>query len=171
MPKVTQPVAAKDHPKFGIVKGQKHYRWVLKTGPRSSQEFRQVAPPRRAQLTTSEFLKAIYDWEDGLSDLADIGDVAEHAAALREIGEEEQGKWDNLPEGFQQGETGQLLEARANACEEAACELESIADRYDFEKPEPNEDGEGDPVSDEGETADEVAERLLGECKDVSVDY
>lgn len=132
MPKVKQVVARKDYPDFGIVKGQKHYNWVLKTGPRSSRTFRQVDPPRPSQLTTSEFLGTMGDieieidnlvWDDGLPDV--LRDIAER---VREAGENARERFDNMPDGLQQGDTGQMLEERADGAESWADELEQIAD-------------------------------------------
>lgn len=47
-------------------------------------------------------------------------DLESLAEQVREFGEEQQGKFDNMPEGLQQGDTGQLLEERASNMEQAA---------------------------------------------------
>lgn len=128
MPKVHKRVARKDYPKFGIVKGQSHYQWTLKTGPRSSQEFRQASPPRRSQLTSSEYLGTLYGLCDRIEEAEDADALRDLAQELRELGEEQDAKFENMPEGLQQGDTGQTLESRASACSEAADEIESAAD-------------------------------------------
>jgi len=129
MPKVTQPVARKDYPEFGIVKGQKHYQWVLKTGPRSSREYRQAMPPKRSQLTSSDFLQQLYTIFDEQVAMAETPDDLRQAASeLENLGSEQREKYDNMPEGLQQGPTGQMLEERADGCESAASTIESAAD-------------------------------------------
>ena len=53
------------------------------------------------------------------------------AEALRELGSEQQEKYDNMPEGLQQGDTGQMLEERASNCESWADEIEQRADELE----------------------------------------
>ena len=139
MPRVKQVKAAKDYPQFGIVKGDVHYYTKMKTGPRTSRELRQKTPFKRSQLTGSAFLSALYDWEDSRSDISSHEDIQGLADTIREIGEEERSKFDNMPEGLQQGDTGQLLEQRAEACETAAGELEEIASEWETALDEHNE--------------------------------
>lgn len=129
MPKVHHVKARKDYPDKGIVKGQMCYVWSLKTGPRSSRNYRQLTPPKRSQLTTSDFLSQLYDiFDETVAKAEGFEDIATAADNLRDLGQEQQDKFDNMPEGLQQGDTGQMLEARANGCESAAEELQSIAD-------------------------------------------
>lgn len=131
MARPKQVTAAKDHPQFGIKKGDVHWYVKIKTGPRTSREMRQKTPFKRSQLTQSEFLSALYDWEDSKADVGSHEDVQGLADTIREIGENERSKFDNMPEGLQQGDTGQLLEQRADACETAASELEEIASEWE----------------------------------------
>lgn len=87
MPKVTKPKARKDYPQFGIVKGQVHYHWILKTGPWSSREYRQATPPNRSQLTTSDYYQQVYSLFDYFAgDLAE--DIRSLGEAVRELGQE-----------------------------------------------------------------------------------
>lgn len=149
MPRVHQRVAAKDYPNFGIEKGQKHYHWVLKTGPRSSREFRQINAPKRSQLTTSDFLGQAYDIQDerlitdNISSADDLNSIADDVEAL---GQEQQEKFDNMPEGLQQGPTGEMLEERVQQCESwaesirsAASDLEQALDELQTEEEKHNE--------------------------------
>lgn len=131
MPRVKQVKAAKDYPQFGIKKGDLHYYTKMKTGPRSSRELRQIKPFKRSQLTNSEFLSARYDWEDDKGDVGSHEDVTSLAERIREIGDNERDKLSNMPEGLQQGDTGQMLESRADACDAAADELEEIASEWE----------------------------------------
>lgn len=177
MPRVKQVKAAKDYPNHGIKKGDVHYTWSLMTGPRSSRTFRQIAPPRPSQLTTSEFLGTIGDiglefdelaHDDGLPD-----SLREIAERIRECGQEQQDKYDNMPEGLQQGDTGQLLEERASGCDEWASNIEQAADELaekleaiDNKEPHELEEFEGLDPEDEGYEApsdDEIEAARQGE--------
>lgn len=120
--------AAKDYPSSGIKKGDRYYFAKMKTGPYSSRTIRQLKPITRSQLTNSDFYAQLWDIEDAqlaaVSEAADLNDIAQ---ALRDLGTEQQDKYDNMPDGLRQGDTGQLLEQRANQCEEWAGEIESVA--------------------------------------------
>jgi hypothetical protein len=172
MPRVKQVTANKDHPKFGIVKGQKHFHWVLKTGPTSSREFRQTTPPRPSQLTTSEYIGTMGDIEHDLHEMTlDEGlpdALTELADQVRTLGEEQREKYDNMPDGLQQGDTGTMLEERADACEAWADEIETAASDLETKIDEINakdwheltefedidlEDGGEEPSEDEIESA------------------
>lgn len=50
--------------------------------------------------------------------------MREAADAIREIGEEERAKFDNMPEGLQQGENGQAMEEAADTIENAFGDVE-----------------------------------------------
>ncbi|UPT53364.1 hypothetical protein [Synechococcus phage Ssp-JY38] len=130
MPKVYHVKARKDYPNFGIKKGDQHYTWTLKTGPRTSREFRQIAPPRRSQLTTSEFLSTVYDLEDRLASVDNEDDARSLVDELNQLADEQDDKLSNMPEGLKQGPTGQQIEARAEGCREAANEIESLLDNH-----------------------------------------
>ena len=170
MPKVHHIKSRKDYPRFGIAKGVLHYYWVLKTGPRTSQEFRSMTPPRRSQLTTSEFLSTIYDIEDRLADLSDLDDIK---SELETLGEEQQSRLENMPEGLQQGSTGQMLESRATGCADAANEIDSIIGERDSLGFELNADGELTP--DEGnelpDDAQEQYDQLVEQVHGLSISY
>ncbi len=132
MPRVKQVVARKDYPDYRIAKGQKHYFWVLKTGPRSSRTYRQVEPPRPSQLTTSEFLGRVGDMEIDIKAFAHDSTLPdtlrEFAEEVRALGEEQQEKYDNMPDGLRDGPTGEMLQERADGAASWADEIESAAD-------------------------------------------
>jgi uncharacterized protein YukE len=131
MPRVHHRKARKDYPDHNIKRGDMYYTWSLKTGPRSSRTYRQLSPPRRSQLTTSDFLSQLYDLEDRLLKLSgdtilDVtSEVEDIAGEIRQLGEEQQEKVDNMPDGLQQGDTGQMIQERAEACEQWASDLEN----------------------------------------------
>lgn len=117
MPKVRHRKAAKDYPEIGVKKGEMYYTWKLRTGPRSSRKFRSKTPPKPQQLTTSEFAIAVSDIEDAIRDASDHSDLEQCAQDIEDLGQEQSDKLDNMPEGLQQGDTGQLLQERADECE------------------------------------------------------
>lgn len=142
MPKVKHVRARKDYPDHGISKGDMYYVAHVKTGQRSSKTLRSLTPLTPSQLTTSPFKSAWYgvqeEWECGDKDEAAMRSAAE---AIRELGEEAQSSFDNMPEGLQQAHIGELLENRANEAERIAGELEGLADELEgLEEPdEPSE--------------------------------
>lgn len=170
MPKVNHVKARKDYPQFNIKKGDMCYTWSLKTGPRSSREFRQLTPPRRSQLTTSSFLQSVYDIEDRISDLKSLDDVDDIVQALRDLATEEEEKFDNMPEGLQQSDTGQRIESRKDGCNAAADEIEQAKDSHeDFDEDEPDLDSE--EHAEWEARKDEHDEETLEEIRQISINY
>jgi uncharacterized protein YukE len=140
----------------GIRRGDSYYWWKFAYGEKQVSKTK----PRRSQLTRSEYYSTIFDIEDALADLKpEAGMEAEVQQAieeLRQLGEDCQGKHDNMPDSLQEGETGQLLQERADSCEQAAEELESID--FDIEN-------KGDD-----ETEEEFWQSKLDEIQAVSLD-
>lgn len=137
MPRVEKRKAAKDYPAQGIKKGDEYYYTKLRL-QRGGIVKRSLTPFKPSQLTNSPFksgwLAAQEAWGDSAKQPEDMRAAAE---AIREIGEECREGFDNMPEGLQQGETGQMLECRADEAERIADELESLADEYEgLEEPE-----------------------------------
>ena len=121
-----------------IKTGDEYRWWQFRFGPRNVRCMKPECAPRGSDLTQSEFLSQLSNIEDSVSEaLSDFnngsqpGDLASAlstaADELRTLGEECQEKKDNMPEGLQEGDVGQLLEERASGCEEKADELESAA--------------------------------------------
>jgi hypothetical protein len=152
--------ARKDYPEHGIKKGESYYWWAFMVGGRGGKKRYSKTKPTRSQLTQSEFYGRLYDIEDSVQALeASDADTLKSecdsiAEQLRELGQEQQDKFDNLPENFQNGESGERLTERAEWCESQADEFEQI-DFEDFD--------EGDewelPEADEGETEEDYNER------------
>jgi uncharacterized protein YukE len=161
MAKAVLKKAAKDYPESGINKGDNYYFAQIKTGPRSSRTIRSRNPIPRSQLTTSSFKSQLYDIEDtafyAVSEASDLRDIAER---VRELGQEAQESLDNMPEGLQQGDTGQLLEERVNAMDGWADDIESTADELESELQEFDDEVDAyrtwlnDPEQDENEEPD-----------------
>jgi len=149
MAKVHHRKARKDYLDAGVKKGDMYYYVSIKTGPRSSRIMRQLTPFKPAQLTSSEYLKAVYGIEESLSHVTDDSDIQEIIMLIEELRDETQEKFDNMPDGLQQGDTGQMLEERIGQCDDSIQELETII----------SELGDNDDVDDD----------LLEQAKNISI--
>jgi len=131
--------ARKAIPNAGIKVGDSYYWWKLRMpGSRGGTKRISKTYPRQSQLTLSEYRSTAYSIEEEVEDafkviatkddvtgLADL--LNEKAGEVRDLGSEQDDKFNNMPEGLQQGETGQLLETRRDCCESTADNLESAA--------------------------------------------
>lgn len=151
--------ARKDYPAYGIKRGDMYYFAQIKTGPRSSRTIRSLTKPIPSQLTSSEWAGWLGDMQEitfpGIEDVDGLKQIAEE---IREFGQEKQAKLDNMPEGLQQGDTGQLLEERAAGCEEWADAIESAVNDYESRLGEIDEMDVDDLELDEDATDDEIEE-------------
>lgn len=135
--------ARKDNKAAGIKKGQEYWYWSHQVGGRFVKTIFKTQPTR-SQTTSSEFYSEAYGLEDQLSALIDTlrgekatevysspddlaGDVESLAGEIRSLGEAQDEKRSNMPEGLQESETGSLLEERAGNCETLASDLESAS--------------------------------------------
>lgn len=130
MPRVHHITAAKDYPRFGIKKGDKHYKWKIKQ-TYGGIEYRSLTYPRRSQLTSSEYLSQQYDFEDAIQEASDPEEFRSIASDVENLGSEQEEKLNNMPEGLQQGHTGELLEERRQACEDWASAINDAADELE----------------------------------------
>ena len=162
MAKPEQRKARKDYPQNGIKVGDLYWFVKLKL-QRGGLTLRSLKPFKPSQLTTSEFksawLGAQEDWESSDKDPEAIRSAAE---AIASAGTEAQERFDNMPEGLQQGDTGQMLENRASTAESVASDLEGLADELEgLEEPvEPLGDLDDDL---ENESAQELYDSELSD--------
>jgi hypothetical protein len=156
--------ARKDYPNVGIKKGDMYYFAQIKTGPRSSRTIRSLTKPRPSQLNTG-FAGLIGDIQEDFERIEDIDGLREMAETIRELGSEQQEKFDNMPEGLQQGDVGQLLEERAQECESWADEIEQAVDEYETECSDIDEMGADDLDLDD-DADDEAIETARQEKRD-----
>lgn len=139
--------ARKDYPKAGIKKGESYYWWKFRFGPKVMSK----TPPKRSQLTQSDFLSQIYDIEDRISEMTADTDfeteIQEIVSELENLRDECQEKLDNMPEQLQSCGSGEILQNRVDSLEEMISELESV-------------DTSVDETKEENETQEEFDERL-----------
>lgn len=119
MPRVHAQRANKDYPDYGIKKGTTYYWWKFRRGGKRMS----AKPPKASQLTQSEFWGAVYglreDYE-GVPAFDDLeGQIDEIKGRLEEIRDEQEEKRNNMPESLQDGATGELLQERYDALDEA----------------------------------------------------
>lgn len=122
-------------------KGESYYWWAFMQGGRGGPKRYSKTAPTRSQLTQSEFCSTLWDLEDRLGDLkadsyetvADLqGDIEEIKGDLEGLSSDTQDKFNNMPDGLQQGDSGQLLENRSSEVDSLVGELDGI----DFDEPE-----------------------------------
>lgn len=153
MPKVHHiKRAQKDYPDIDVKKGEPYYRWSIKL-QRGGLVRMSKTPPKRSQLTVSEFYGTLYSIQED-NEFAKCGSFEELAAMkddvvgqLEELRDQQQEKLDNMPEGLQQGSTGELLQERYDALDSAISELENVdIPESDEEKPDETKDDEADDL-------------------------
>lgn len=127
-------------PKCGdpIAIGAAYVWWQFKNSGRSIRCNKTTCYPKPSELTRSEFWSTIlglqessFEHSDNLS-MEDIeSERDEIQSQLEDMASELTEKHDNMPEGLQEGDTGQLLQERADAVQEAADALSSVDCTYD----------------------------------------
>jgi hypothetical protein len=129
--------AAKAYPAAGVEKGEPYYWWKhFRQGKKVSK-----TRPKGSQVASSEYERSVLALVEGLEAWEGAwveSDRDDLVRELEEIRDQEQEKYDNMPEGFQQGDTGVLLEERVAAVDEWVSELENIT------FPEEGEEEEGE---------------------------
>ena len=178
MPKVTKiERAGKDYPEFGIKKGETHYVWSIKQQVGGVVR-RSKTYPRQSQLTLSDYKIQAHQLNEQVEDFESDGTIASVESFLEELisdaealRDEQQEKLDNMPEGLQQGSTGETIQERIDALESFISELEAVS-VPDFEPDEEAEKSDDDDVevNSEGETEEEVAQNFLEEVKAIVLD-
>lgn len=148
MPRVTTVnKAQKDQGACGkcgneIKVGSSYRWWKFRYGGRRVRCAKPECAPKASDLTQSAFYSTLADLTDRLQgalddfrgggDASDLSsELSDIASEVRTLGEECQEKLDNMPEGLQQGDTGQLLQTRAEECDSKADDLENAASELD----------------------------------------
>lgn len=147
MPRVTRVAAAAKSQgtcsKCGIeiAKGDGYVWWKFRYSGKRVRCTNPACAPTAQDLTQSEWAAHVATFQDNLAstvsqygeygDLPDIEgaacDLDQLAAEVREYGEDQEGKADNMPESLQSSPTAELLRERAESMTNAADELERIA--------------------------------------------
>lgn len=141
--------ARKSNRKFGIKKGKPYWTWGFRSGSGFVKKV-SLVPPKRSQLTQSEFWSTVYSIQEQVDDEKVecpedfnelLGDVR---GQLEELRDDTQSKLDNMPESLQNGSSGELLQERIDKLDEV---IDGLPDELSCEE-----------MSDEDEDAREGAD-------------
>lgn len=125
-----------------VNKGESYFWWQFKFGRKQYSK----TSPKPSQLTQSDYLGQFYAHQEQFEEL-DSGDspetlanaMRELAGEIEQLGVEQEEKVDNMPDGLQEGNIGELLRQRAETCETLVNELEDAADRMESAKEDKDE--------------------------------
>lgn len=111
------------------------------------------------EVTTSDYLlhvgAIVYEWSKTYT--ADSSGIEDIILDLEEIRENLQDNLDNMPEGLQQGDTGEMLQSRIDSLEFAVSELEDIEeDELVEEVISDNSDEDNDYIQEWNDIPDEL---------------
>ncbi len=123
--------ARKARPEVGIEVGDSYYWWAFMQGGRGGPRHYSKTRPRPSQLTRSEFWSGVYAVREGAEgQIPSFEDLECERDSIREeldnIKSETEDKYNNLPEGLQSGQPGELLQGRVDALDDCINNLDSI---------------------------------------------
>jgi len=129
MPRVHTQKAGKDYPEYGIAKGDTYYWWKFRYGgKRKSKTY-----PRSSQLTQSEYLGWLYDFQEDVAGKLSTDSMEsleqscqELKDELQEKVDELQEKLDSLPENFQYAGPGEIIQERIDSVQGCFDTLDSL---------------------------------------------
>jgi hypothetical protein len=167
--------------------GDTYYTWARKYGRSGTVYYQheQCGRPKRSQLSSRKTV-AIEDAIDGISlsnwspELDDDGTYSggyedvksmleEVASVARDVGQEYQDSYDNMPEGLNQGETAMAMEEVAQELDSWADELESFEPSADEPDLPEHEEPEAEDFEDAQEwlkAREEAEEKWLEACQE-----
>lgn len=150
--KLDRTVPKNDSDKIFIAKGESYYWWAFKNGGKHFSK----EQPRSSQLTQSNYLSQLYAIQERVEDFtAEVAEdiepfVDEIKSDLESLKEETEGSLENMPESLQSSPTGELLQERIDALDNAISELESIqVDDYEEPTDEEIKDDLGEDATEE----------------------
>ncbi len=138
------------------------YRWWKFR--RSGKFIRCAKPgcaPKGSDLTQSDFWKSIKLIQEGteFNDADSLDSDKDNVVSeLQNVADETQGKFDNMPEGLQNGDTGQMLQERVDAVQSVIDTLESVDLSID----------EGLNETEQEERVTEICDELRNALEDIS---
>lgn len=126
MPRVKSQKANKDYPAQGIKKGQIYYSWKFRYGGKRMS----LTYPKPSQLTQSEYLGAVYDFQERIQSMSNeeilnggLEDLYQEIETLKDETEE---KKSNMPEQLQEVGSGEILTQRIDDLETFLSELDTV---------------------------------------------
>jgi hypothetical protein len=168
MPRVTHvKKARKNVPGTDIKKGESYYWWKFRYGGKHAQR----TPPKQSQLTQSSFLSTLYSIQERIEELSDNdsleGEVEEIKGELESLKDECESSLENMPEQLQESPTGEMLQSRIDAMEDAISEFED----FDLSYEEPTDESIIEDLEEEwmeawGEFPKDKKKKLIDEYKE-----
>lgn len=175
MPRVTYVKSArKDNPV--CKKGESYYWWKFRYGGKRYS----LTRPKPSQLTNSPYYSQVRSLVEQIDDnsITDNDDFTalrdEIVSEIENLRDECQGSLDNMPDSLQYSPTGELLQERIDACENAQSEIENIEEldeepvREDFDSDDDFKEEKMEWLEKQEPWADEVKGQLseyVGECE------
>lgn len=148
--------ARKDYPGAGIKKGDTYYKWSIKTGPASGIVRRSKTYPKPSELTASSFMAEYLSLCEEISGMETSHfDTAEDLSSamdeligrIESLRDETEGSLENMPEGFKEGDVGQMLQTRIEGLDSWVSDLQGVDLNFSFDdedEPEQEEDEDED---------------------------
>jgi hypothetical protein len=156
MPRVKSQIAAKDYPEAGIKKGEKYYSWKFRYGGKHKSK----SYPKPQQLTQSDFLQRVYEFNDEIEALEWSGDIKDDVQDLidriLELRDECEEKRSNMPESLQDSGSGEILQNRYDSLDEMINDLEAVDLDIDLD------------IDLEDEDLDQISESVMEELHNIS---
>lgn len=121
---------------------------------------------KRSETVSSEFAARVYDIQDDLS-IESQDDIDSLVSELEDLESETRDKYDNMPEGLQQGDVGMLLESRADSLSSAVSEIQSLEYPESIESIEEDCDKEKEDFKNEEEYKEYLEEFLSNKQSEV----
>ena len=148
-----------------IKAGMPYLWWKFRYGGKHKRC--KACPPKASDLTQSEFLAAVADFQErSFSDAESLDDLEsqkdELVSDLESLRDEQEEKRNNMPENLQESATGELLQERYDGIDSVLSELEQLD--FSCDEDEPEEPTEPDEERKEGETDEAWAKRKAEEA-------
>lgn len=145
--KTDRTLPANNKDEILIAKGESYYWWQFKNGPKHISKDR----PKQSQLTQSNYLGQLYSIQEEMDEMIceDASDVESFVDSIKEqlesLKEETESSLENMPESLQSSPTGELLQERIDALDNAISEFDGI----DFDYEDPDEDDIKNEIAEE----------------------
>lgn len=158
--KIDRTIPRDENDTVFIAKGESYYWWQFKNSPKQLSK----TQPKASQLTQSNYLSQLYELQEQIdyfspSEVEEVESfVEEMKENLENLKDETQGSLDNMPESLQSSPTGELLQERVDALDNAISEFEGID--IDYEEPDEDEIRQ-DIATDEDIELEEVTQEQI----------
>ena len=130
---IDKTIPADEGDEILIAKGEPYFWWQFKNSPKQFSKER----PKNSQLTQSNFLSQLYALEEKIEEFSceSREDFESFRDELKDdidtLKDECDESLNNMPEGLQQGSTGELLQERIDAMDSWSTDIEGIECDYD----------------------------------------